>query len=355
MPEQKDLKIDTVEMQNVEILETGTWNGFKVTEKDIDEMVVNFEKKVLEPYLNLDHDDKFTDRVKKALSVVSLGFVSQLRRDGKKLIANFIQVPKKVAELIKSGMLKKRSVEFFPRGFKVNGEAFTNVLKAVSFFGADIPAVNSLSNDFDILLKSNLHAVSLSNNTESKKILFNHNDGGNKRMETIEVSKKEYTDLVTFKSTNEPELAKLQAENESLVKSNDELSGQVKDNEKEIKELKTFKENAIEQNKVSLEKEANDFISGVIKDGKLLPKFKADKVADYIEKASDENKLKLFKEDLESRDRVIELGELKDEQGNATKDAGSMSNDEINEAIEAKMKKTGKTWEQVAPDFGLIV
>jgi hypothetical protein len=353
MPDKKDLKIETAEMKNVEILETGTWNGLKVTEKDLDEMVGNFKDNVLEPFLNLDHDDKYTDRVKRALSVVSLGFVSQLKREGNKLIANFIQVPSKVAELIKSGMLKKRSVEFFPKGFRVNGKVFNNVLKAVSFFGADVPAVNSLSNDFEILLKSKEHAVCLSNNTDAKIIKFENTHGGN--METIEVSKKEYTELVTFKSTNEPEITKLKAENETLSTSNKELTGKLEVAEKENKELQTFKNTAIENQKVSLKKEAEGFISGIIKDGKLLPKFKADKVADYIEKSSDNEKLKLFKEDLESRDKVIELGELKDEQGNLVKDPKTLSNDEINEAIEAQMKKTGKSWEEVAPEFGLIV
>jgi len=351
----KDFKIDTAEMKNVEILEVGTWNGMPLTEKDLDEMASNFNNKVIEPFLNLDHDDKFTDKVKRALSVVSLGFVSQLKREGKKLIADFIQVPRKVAELIDSGMLKKRSVEFYRKGFKVNGEVFNNVLKAVSFFGADIPAVNSLSNDFDILLKSKEHAVTLSDNSESTKITFNKTNGGHS-METIEVSKKEYTDLVTFKSTSEPTLTKLQADNKVLVTSNDELSTNLKKAEVEVKELKTFKDEAIESNKVSLQKEADDFTSGLVKEGKLLPKFKADIVEDYIAKSVDADKLKSFKERMESADKVIELGELKkDKDGNDIADVAKMSNDEINDAIEIKMKKTNKSWEEIAPEFGLTV
>jgi hypothetical protein len=352
MPKQNEMKIDNVEMKNIHILDVGKWNGIDVTEKDLDEMEKNFKDGILEPYLNLDHDDKFTDNVKKALSVVSLGFVSQLKREGKKFFADFIQVPRKVAELIKSGMLKKRSVEFFPKGFQVNGKVFNNVLKAVSFFGADIPAVNSLSNDFDILLKSKEHAVILSDNNESKKITFEKFNGGNS-METIEVSKQEYKDLVTFKSTNEPEITKLKAENESLVGVNKEISDKLEASEKQNKELTTFKNSALENQKVSLEKEADVFISSIIKDGKLLPKFKADKVLDYIEKSNDEEKLKLFKEDLETRDKVIELGELKDEKGNLVRDPSNMTNDEINDAIEAEMKKTGESFEVISLKYGL--
>ena len=172
------LKIETTEIKNVEILATGTFTdmfGRKVTIKqsDFKDFITNFKDGVLEPFLNLNHDDKFTDKVKKVLSVVALGFVSQLSEVGNKLVADFKQVPIKVAELIESGALKKRSAEFFQRGFKVDGKVFNNVLKAVSFFGADIPAINNLSNDFDILLKSEDYAVSFSNeNGEATKILF---------------------------------------------------------------------------------------------------------------------------------------------------------------------------------------
>ena len=69
-----ELKIDTTELKNVEVLAAGKWQNdrVKVTEKDLDEMIKNYENGVLEPFLNLDHDDNFTDQVKRALKVVSL-------------------------------------------------------------------------------------------------------------------------------------------------------------------------------------------------------------------------------------------------------------------------------------------
>lgn len=345
-PKEKEMKIDTVEMKNVEILETGIWNGSHVKKTDIDEMINHFEKGILEPYLNLDHDDKFTNNVQRALSVVSLGFVSHLRREGKKLIANFKQVPRKVAELIKSGMLKQRSVEFFPKGFELNGKKFNNVLKAVSFFGADVPAVNSLSDDFEILLKSENFAVNFSNKTQSKKIYFINNGG---KMETIEVSKKEYDDLVSFKATSKDELITFK---EKVTDLEEKLEEAIKVNEK----LQKLQKQYDDEKAVNLEKEATDFVEKIVNDGKLLPKFKDDKIQDYIEKASDREKLAMFKEDLESRDKVLELGAITDETtGMVIKDPASMSNDEINEAIEFKMKKTGKSWEEIAPEFGLDV
>lgn len=340
-----ELKVENIEMKNVEVLQSGTWNNINVTEKDLDEMVNNFNNGVIEPYLNLDHDDKFTDNVKKALSVVSLGFVSQLRREGKKLIANFKEVPRKVAELIDSGMLKKRSVEFFKKGFRLNGKVYNNVLKAVSFFGADIPAVNSLSNDFDVLLKSKEHAISFQDDNASEKIIF-HN-GGNK-METLEVSKKEYDALISFKTESSSEIT-------SLKNEVSDLEIKLKDVESDNKKLKDIQEKYEAEKATNLEKEATEFVSKIINDGKLMPKFKQDKIDDYITKASDESKLSLFKDDLESRDKVIELGAITDDLGNIVKSVENMSNDEISDAIEAKMKKTGKAWEEIAPEFGLSV
>lgn len=334
--------IKTAEMKNVEILEAGIWNGLKVTEAAMDEMVKNFQDGILEPFINLDHDDKFTDNVKKALSVVSLGFVSHLRREGKKLIANFKQVPQKVADLIKSGMLKKRSVEFFPEGFTLNGSVYKNVLKAVSFFGADVPAVNSLSDDFDILLKSKQLAINFNSELKPQKINLTRG----LKMDEITVSKKEYDELVTFKTTSSTEVTKLQ-------QVNGELETQLKTSNEENEKLAKFQKAYEAEKAENLTKEAGEFISKIIEEGKLLPKFKDDKVSDYIEKSTDETKLKLFKEDLETRDKVINLGNIEDKTGNGgTPDISKMTNDEIDEAITAKMKADGISWDAASKAIG---
>jgi len=427
----ENLKIDCVSLANVEILETGIWNGLKMTDEDLDEMVKNFNDKVIEPFLNLDHDDKFTDKVKQALKVVSLGFVSSLKREGSKLVADFKQVPLKVADLIKSGMLKKRSVEFFSKGFKINGKSFNNVLKAVSFFGADIPAVNSLSDDFDILLKLEKNSFS---NTENEgviklnqKISFQSRIGdrirslregkdmsldelataisaklsggsiaGNtlsqietgsiavpsapvlsaiasvlgvgvgtlegllpsgeepieggrfigeqklkkgKGMETIEIPKSEHDSLVAFKSESEGTIVSLKSEVETLKA------------EKVV--LEKFKDDIAKEKVEALKVDADTFVNGIIADGKLLPKFKDMYVADYISKSETPENLKLFKEDCEGRDKVIELGEvIKDGKKVSAVDFSDTA--KANEAIEAKMKADGTSYDVAAKALGLF-
>lgn len=353
----EDFKIETRKLENVEILQSGVWNGIKITDKDLDKMVENFNNRILEPFLNLDHDDKFTDKVKRALKVISLGFVSQLRRDGNKLIASFKQVPVKIAELIKAGMLKKRSVEFFPKGFRVNGQIHDMVLKAVSFFGADIPAVNSLGDDFDILFKSGPKiAFTDDESVEAEKIKFNTTEG--KQMETISVPKSEYDELIKSKSdvarfkseveVNTTEISRLKDENK-------ELTEKLAKSDETVKELETLKKKVETEKAENLQKEADAYVSQIIKEGKLLPKFKDDKVKDYIEKANDAERLASFKEDLETRDKQFNLSPATKgmTEGEAGDDVSKLSNDELNDLIEAKMKKENISFSEAAKSFGI--
>lgn len=155
----------TAEINNVEILATGKWSGSRkaeVTLKDLEEMVQNFDKKVVDPWITLDHNDGYTNKVKNFLKVASLGWVSKLWTEGNKLMANFKEVPAQIAKLIDAGTLKKRSVEYYPSDtpYRVNGKDYKNLLTAVTFFGAGKPAVNSLADDFEVLMLANKsHAV----------------------------------------------------------------------------------------------------------------------------------------------------------------------------------------------------
>jgi phage shock protein A len=333
--ETTELKIDTVSIHDIEILRVGKWNGIDVKETDLKEMVSNFEGGVIEPYLNLDHNDKYTDNVKKALSVVSLGFVSQLKQVGDRLIANFKQVPIKIAELIKSGMLKKRSVEFYPRGFNQNGKTFNNVLKAVSFFGADVPAVNALSDDFEILLKQSDNTTTLNTEIECTKINFIQE----KNMD-ITIAKSEYDELLKFKNDAVRITSEVEAKEDTIqhLKAEvEKITAEKKDVEKKVSDAEAFMKKYETEKQAALEKEAVNFVDGLIKELKLLPKFKEDKVADYIAKSADAVKLESFKEELLSRGKVINLGELKDEAGNLI--VGKIeTSEQAQNAVEAKMK-----------------
>jgi hypothetical protein len=72
------------------------------------------------------------------------GWVSSLKKVGNKLLASFVGVPKKIAELIEAGAYKKVSSEIYT-AYEIAGKKYGKALKAVSLLGADIPAVKTLN------------------------------------------------------------------------------------------------------------------------------------------------------------------------------------------------------------------
>lgn len=331
----EELKIDTTEIKDIEIARTGKWKNGTVdlTETDLDEMIENYNNGVIEPFANLDHDDTFTENVKRALKVVSLGFVSSLHRNGDRLIASLKQVPVKFAELVQSGMLKQRSMEFYKK-FNTNGKEHRNVLRAISFFGADLPAVNKLSEDFNVLLKYDDNA--LTGSGELVKINFKELN-----MDEMTILKKEYDELISLKKENESlstSVEKLQSEIVTLKKDSEEK-------DKELVALKSFKEEMTKNQSEMLKTEADTFISKAIEEGKLLPKYKEMYVNDYIAKAANAENLTLFKDEITSRGKVIDLGQKLDNTAKGEKvNLQNATTDEIQTEIEKLMSKEGISW-----------
>lgn len=73
----------------------------------------------------------------------SLGWIANLRMEGKKLIGDFRNVPRKLFDLIKAGAYRSRSAEFGRIKHPVTKkEHFT--LRGVALLGADLPAVTGL-------------------------------------------------------------------------------------------------------------------------------------------------------------------------------------------------------------------
>jgi hypothetical protein len=76
-------------------------------------------------------------------SAPTLGYVERIYRQGTKLLADIKDVPRRFAELVKAGSYKRVSAEVF-WDYTKNGKKYPRVLKAVSFLGADIPAITDL-------------------------------------------------------------------------------------------------------------------------------------------------------------------------------------------------------------------
>lgn len=155
--------MDTLSLDGVEIFAAGKWNGDEYSLDDLDSMVFAFDAlgEHLKPPIKLGHNDE--QRLLVADGLPSAGWISRLYRRGEKLLADIVEIPKKVADLIKAGAYRKRSAEiWWDYEDPATGETFPRVLCGLALLGADLPAVNTLD---DILALyggkhegANLHA-----------------------------------------------------------------------------------------------------------------------------------------------------------------------------------------------------
>lgn len=136
----KDKKYSTYaelfDLPGVEIFASGTHNGDKYNEQDLEDMIQAFNNLDFKPPLKSGHS-------KDEPGMPSLGWVSNLRRNGDKLVADFVGMPKVVYEYIKDRRFNTVSSEIY-WDLKRGGKAFRRALKAVALLGADIPAVAGL-------------------------------------------------------------------------------------------------------------------------------------------------------------------------------------------------------------------
>ena len=142
-PEQKDYAAELFNIPNVEIFASGVWNGDKYTNDDLDIMVEAFNdpNHKLKPFLKLGHNED--QKLLANDGLPAAGFVSNLRRVGDKLVADFVDMPKKIFELVENKAFRKVSSEIF-WNIQIAGKKFKRMLSAVALLGADTPAVSSL-------------------------------------------------------------------------------------------------------------------------------------------------------------------------------------------------------------------
>ena len=90
--------------------------------------------------IKLGHDNKLlsTDGAPAA------GWVENLRVVGDRLLGDLVKVPDAIAQMMKAGRLRKRSIEA-RRNFRVGGRSYPLVLTGLALLGAFLPAVDSLA------------------------------------------------------------------------------------------------------------------------------------------------------------------------------------------------------------------
>lgn len=148
----KYAKKDLKSINGVEIFSAGTWNGDTYSVQDLDIMVKAFEEtqETVRPFIKLGHSDK--QKILEAEGLPAAGWIGRVYRQGDKLLADFVDIPRKIYEIIENKAYRKVSSEIY-LGVKIKEKAYKYMLGAVALLGAETPGVMNLS---DILARFGL-------------------------------------------------------------------------------------------------------------------------------------------------------------------------------------------------------
>jgi len=130
-------------IHDVEIFEVGKEATKDWTTKDLDRIVKNFGvARVEPPMVVLGHNEKQV--ILSEAGLPAAGWVSALRRIGNKLICDFKEMPRLVADALRKKAYKFVSAEIYP-AFLHKGKDIGKVLRRVALLGADIPKIKGLN------------------------------------------------------------------------------------------------------------------------------------------------------------------------------------------------------------------
>jgi len=139
--------LPTENIEGVELIHTGTFDAstgrVKITAGMLGEIVESYKrlKEKFHAPVKIGHGDD-DNMVSKGMP--ACGWVENLRVKGKTLVGDLMAVPSKLADLIRSGAYRSRSVEIRPEFDGPDGKTYENVLTGVALLGGEIPAVKDL-------------------------------------------------------------------------------------------------------------------------------------------------------------------------------------------------------------------
>jgi hypothetical protein len=268
MPETKEHKeLDSQEkrfydINDVEIFSAGKWNGDEYTIEDLDEMVSNFDelKGMVKPYIKLGHSNE--QKLLQKDGYPSAGWITKIKRDGVKLLADIKNIPRKVHDLIKNKAYGRFSSEIF-WNLKNGDKKHRRVLKAAALLGGDTPAVRTLDDFINLYELKDFEELKSYSTNESKI--------------TVE-DVKNCTELDTEidkEAINMPDIKDLEKKIESLEKQYSEKEKEYSEKDAKIKELSESLQ-VVKDEKAKNEHDAkidsvNTYIQAQIKDGKITP------------------------------------------------------------------------------------
>lgn len=131
-------------VKGVEIFSTGLWNGKQINDGDLTAIVESFNstRDKVRPFLKLGHDAE--QKLLQSDGLPAAGWIENVRKVGSKLVADFVDIPKKVYQLIKNNAYRKVSCEIY-NNIDIEGRKYPKLLGAVALLGADLPGVLNLN------------------------------------------------------------------------------------------------------------------------------------------------------------------------------------------------------------------
>ena len=199
---------DLKELKGVEIFQTGKWNGDSYSLDDLKEIVSSFQplKAQLQPFVKLGHNESQPLLAKDGLPAA--GWIENVYIQGNKLLADIIDMPASIYELVKNKAYKRISSEIYWNLSDSTGKVFKRALKAIALLGGDTPAVGSLA-DVQALY--------------SRRVI-NDLEGNLKTVEIEYFTKEDIMDMEALKAEYEAKLAEMTSQITALGSEIEELN-----------------------------------------------------------------------------------------------------------------------------------
>ncbi len=330
---------------------SGTWNGDVYTDKDLDDMVeaYNDTKANMTPPLKLGHNEEQRALFQDGLPAA--GWIGNLYIKAGKLIADFVDIPSRIAQLLERKAYKKVSAEIF-WDIEFNGKYYNRMLAGVALLGGQIPAVNNLS---DILALYGIDASPDKNkhyrNPKSGLMIKSYHTEIEEEGAAMPKSEAEIKLEFDLKSEQD-KVSVAQAQAKNYEKSVQEKDAAIAAKDKELAEAREYKKNAeaksaddakalAESNldKAIVEMESSKLISVSMKPyiKALLSEEKKEyslKIGDKEEKLS---KVELVKQVLKLHAKISSVNFIENSEENSVE--GNKDEAALNAAIEKHMQE----------------
>lgn len=292
----------------VEVFRPGKWNGKYFGPEVVDQLIEAYEanKEELKVPVRVGSHDGIAP---------AGGWVTGLRKQGERLMAELSDVPKVVGEAINRRLFKQVSIGTWRNHKDTQGRTWPRVMDHIAILGGRLPAVRGL---------------------EDLPALF---DESRDDTEVITLENEEFADLNGDRSSDhdtevydmdpkvlQDQLERLGKQNEQLTAQRDELTAKNAELEKRAeklaadleakgKEHEALQKQHQEMLSAAAESEVNAVVDAAVKDGRLLPKQKDGAVKTGLALrrmdnfAADDSPFKAWREDLEARGKSVDTRE----------------------------------------------